>query len=719
MRRRLIIGGSVFGGLLLIALLSLWLSYGRIGEWVIRDKVLPKIEKRLGQPLVIGEIDVGRGSVTLANVSLAGDKVPLAGEQAPLLTIDRIVVHYDYGASWLGKVVVNEVEIYGLQVQVHRFADGHSNVSALLDRIHPKKNSEGKKGTSSLGRMKPNLISVHGGEIHVIDEQKGHVLHGVGIEAKAEPKEQGQGELHFSSLKIQPNQGPVLRLGASVLRVAMDKPLESARFEVQDGDVLLWKGMRLTGITGQMAPGDDLGALIVDLKGSYGGSSEELWQASGWVEPKAKRGQLAVRAERFTLDRISTVLKTSILRDYENTSVDAELLVDIEDGKAEVAGTLAISKLNFFYPRLSEQVVRDLSFQGELNASLDLAAKTMQIVDMTLISKGVSYKLAGRAALAGGLQEDGSVREFPMIDLRAQVPSADCQAVLESIPAEIVPKLQGFSLRGVFSADMKLRIDWGDLEATQLLGYVGLAKCSVLHPASEFNTERLMNGFEHQTLVGPNQFESVEIGMASPNYAQLFDISPYFLNAVLTHEDSRFYSHRGFITKEFTAALIRNLQAGSFKRGASSITMQMVKNVFLYRDKTISRKLQELFLTWYVEKTLDKNRILEIYVNAIEYGPGIYGIVKASRTYFDKHPRDIDPVEAAFLGQLLPAPRRRYFEYCKDKLGRRTTAKMGRLLANMNKRGRLTDEELAEAADLEIEFNPVKDRVLCKRIPSW
>jgi len=75
--------------------------------------------------------------------------------------------------------------------------------------------------------------------------------------------------------------------------------------------------------------------------------------------------------------------------------------------------------------------------------------------------------------------------------------------------------------------------------------------------------------------------------------------------------------------------------------------MQMVKNVLLYRDKTLARKLQELFLTWYLEGELDKNRILEIYVNAIEYGPGLYGIKPASYQYFGKPPLELGPVESA------------------------------------------------------------------------
>ncbi|HEY7955516.1 MAG TPA: biosynthetic peptidoglycan transglycosylase, partial [Polyangia bacterium] len=120
----------------------------------------------------------------------------------------------------------------------------------------------------------------------------------------------------------------------------------------------------------------------------------------------------------------------------------------------------------------------------------------------------------------------------------------------------------------------------------------------------------------------------------------------------------------GFISSEFRSALQQNLQRGYFRLGASSITMQMVKNTLLSREKTLSRKLQEMFLTWYLEHSLTKERILEIYFNVIEFGPGIYGIGRAAHHYFGKSAKDLEPQEAAFFSSILPSPKRRYIQYC-------------------------------------------------------
>jgi membrane peptidoglycan carboxypeptidase len=150
--------------------------------------------------------------------------------------------------------------------------------------------------------------------------------------------------------------------------------------------------------------------------------------------------------------------------------------------------------------------------------------------------------------------------------------------------------------------------------------------------------------------------------------------------------------------------LINDLKASGFKFGASSITMQMVKNVLLYREKTLARKLQELFLTWHVENTLTKDRILEIYFNVIEFGPGLYGIGPAAQHYFGKSAKDLDPVEAAFFSTILPSPKARYKQYCEGTLTKWTQAKIERILAIELKRDRLTQTEYDEAMHTPLKF---------------
>jgi hypothetical protein len=703
--------------MVLIAGLGAYVFYGRIATWVVREKVLPKIEKRLGRDLYVGKVDVDRGTVTLRNISIPGDE----DDTAPLVEIDSVTITYDYGASWTGEAVVHDVSINGLRAILRRRADGSDNFRELLDNVRPEGGAKGDTGASSgggLGRLRPRSIRLVQGEVSLRDEGTGATLQGLGLAAIIDRSEEANltlGEVSFNS-----GQGPSARLADLIVTVDLGDPLGSTMATIGNGEVRAWNGMSLTGIAGDVKQGDHAKQLVVDLSGSYGGSTETLWHADGWMEPLERKGQLSIKAEKFTLDRIASVLEESMLRDYNDTSIDAALLVEVDDGLAALSGKLDVTGLSVQHHMLAQEPLRDISFASEIAATMDLRARSVDIESFDIETKGVSYQLSGEGALAGGLEPNGLRRMHPRFRSRIVVPRANCQAVLQSIPAEFVPKLQGFELAGPFEADVRLEVDWSNIEESTVLdGYVSLPKCKVISPNAEFDTRRLTNGFEHQILVGPDQYETVDIGLQSNDYAQIFDVASPFLNAVLTQEDSRFYEHKGFIVREFQSALVRNLLAGRFKFGASSITMQMVKNVFLYRDKTISRKLQELFLTWYVEVTLEKDRILEIYVNAIEYGPGVYGIVQASRIYFDKHPREIEPREAAFLAHLLPHPRKRYFQYCKGKMSKRWENKVGRILNNMHKRKRLTDEEYEEATEATLEFNPDKVKKLCKRLPNW
>jgi membrane peptidoglycan carboxypeptidase len=173
----------------------------------------------------------------------------------------------------------------------------------------------------------------------------------------------------------------------------------------------------------------------------------------------------------------------------------------------------------------------------------------------------------------------------------------------------------------------------------------------------------------------------------------------------MTTEDGGFWRHKGFITSQFEAALRRNLMAGRIRLGASTITMQTVKNVLLSHERTFARKLQELFLTWYIERSLPKKRIMEIYLNVIEFGPGIYGVTRAARHYFGKKPADLTPPEAAYLAMMLPSPVRRHVHYCEGELSSKFKRKHERILRYMQERGRIDDATYELWKDVGVTFD--------------
>jgi monofunctional biosynthetic peptidoglycan transglycosylase len=133
-------------------------------------------------------------------------------------------------------------------------------------------------------------------------------------------------------------------------------------------------------------------------------------------------------------------------------------------------------------------------------------------------------------------------------------------------------------------------------------------------------------------------------------------IAPGVKRAVLVAEDINFFSHRGFDLGEIRIAVTRALEDGEPPRGASTITQQLAKNLWLSSSRNPLRKLEEAILTWQLERRLTKRRIFELYLNVVEFGPGVYGVEAASRRYIGKPSSEVTEDEGAELAASLPFP---------------------------------------------------------------
>jgi len=141
-------------------------------------------------------------------------------------------------------------------------------------------------------------------------------------------------------------------------------------------------------------------------------------------------------------------------------------------------------------------------------------------------------------------------------------------------------------------------------------------------------------------------------------WVPLSKISSYLAKAVLIAEDDKFWKHEGFDYEAIQKAIEKDLKAKKYKVGASTITQQLVKNLYLSPEKSLTRKISEALITWRMEKVLPKKRILELYLNVVEWGEGIFGVEAASRYYFGKPSSQLTPQEAARLASVLPNPRK-------------------------------------------------------------
>jgi len=190
------------------------------------------------------------------------------------------------------------------------------------------------------------------------------------------------------------------------------------------------------------------------------------------------------------------------------------------------------------------------------------------------------------------------------------------------------------------------------------------------------------------------------VGPRNPYWTPYGAIPPALKKAVVASEDSNFYSHEGLDYEAMKEAIRADLQKGKFVRGGSTITQQLAKNLFLTREKTISRKIRELILARRLDDALSKARILELYLNVVELGPMVYGVGHAARYYFGKSASSLTVRECAFLAAMLPGPKV-YNPYRKmDRVVNRSNRILRRMVAaRMITRGEY-EAALAEVPNL-------------------
>lgn len=185
----------------------------------------------------------------------------------------------------------------------------------------------------------------------------------------------------------------------------------------------------------------------------------------------------------------------------------------------------------------------------------------------------------------------------------------------------------------------------------------------------------------------------VELCPGSKNYVPLKQISTYLQKTIILTEDSNFYNHKGFDWGSIEKNAREGWETGSFKKGGSTITQQLAKNMFLTAERTFIRKALEAIITDRIEHTLTKKEILERYLNVVEFGKDIYGVKAAAKYYFKKAPAELDVVESAFLAMVLPNPIKYSKSYYRKELTPFAKKRLGRIVEDLFRYHRITQEE--------------------------
>ncbi|WP_276497562.1 biosynthetic peptidoglycan transglycosylase [Pontibacter litorisediminis] len=287
-------------------------------------------------------------------------------------------------------------------------------------------------------------------------------------------------------------------------------------------------------------------------------------------------------------------------------------------------------------------------------------------------------------------------RPSKIYDLKVKSDKIQGSDFFNSLPQGLFENLEGIQAEGWLQYDLNFHLNMDSLEQVVFDSDLDASEDFKIVQWGNTNLQKINGSFTHTMYEYGKPIRTFTVGPANPFYAPISQISPYLRNAILSAEDAGFYSHNGFHEEAFRQAIIKNLEEGEFARGGSTISMQLVKNVFLTRQKTIARKVEEAIIVWLIENLdlVSKNRMFEVYLNIIEWGPDVYGAKDASRFYFGKQPSELNLAEAIFLTSIIPSPKR--YRASFDSSGNLRSWKSGyyRMLGGiMRRRGLISQEE--------------------------
>jgi len=438
------------------------------------------------------------------------------------------------------------------------------------------------------------------------------------------------------------------RLLSKVLNlIPTEMQLENLSFRMDD------MGRKVALTMNQLQLKEEALTTTIDVKTN---SINQIWNIKGTANPREKTADLKF----FNSDNSKIIVPYLNERFGLFSSFDSIHLniakIEMESGELHIDGFSSIANLTLSHPKIAskEVVVKRALFDyrflfGEHFMAID-SSSTIQMNELKM------HPFA-----------EYSTEEDTVYKLRVAIPKMKAQQFITSLPKGLFTHFEGMETQGNF--EYKLDYKFVKNKPNQLVFESKLTKDNLrILKYGEANLSKLNSEFTYRAIENGVPQRPILVGPSNPNFTPIDQISPYLQKAVLTCEDPSFFSHRGFINDAFKQSIIKNLKTKKFSRGASTISMQLVKNVFLTREKTLSRKLEEILLVYILEnnRISSKQRMLEVYFNVIEWGPNVYGIGEAADFYFSKKPADLTLKECLFLASIVPKPKKFMYEFNPD-----------------------------------------------------
>ena len=380
-----------------------------------------------------------------------------------------------------------------------------------------------------------------------------------------------------------------------------------------------------------------------------------VWHINGELDPSDKQLDVMLFADgkKVELPYLENKLHTKINFDTVKTQMkDASF----SGSNYKISGSWAIKNLLINQPRISAEdiIVPDASVEadmliGENFVCLD-STSTVHLRDAS-IHPYLKYTLSPNK----------------IYEMKLNAPEQDAQAIFNSFPVGLFESLDGIKVQGKLKYNLDFYLDTALPDSVKFSSTLTPTDFKVLQ-FGKTDLKKINSDFVYTPYEYGKPMRNITIGPSNPNFTRLDDISPNFKNALLTAEDPSFFRHKGFVEESIRKSIAVNFKEKKFKRGGSTISMQLVKNVFLSRKKTLVRKAEEILIVWLIEnnRLVSKSRMLEVYFNIIEMGNNVYGIGEASRHYFGKTPSQLSLGEGIFLANIVPKPKVALYKFMSN-----------------------------------------------------
>jgi len=376
---------------------------------------------------------------------------------------------------------------------------------------------------------------------------------------------------------------------------------------------------------------------------------------------------------------------------WPGAALDVRLVARRQDGRFGVVGHVAGRGLSYYWTKLCLVPITGLSFEADLTAEVVPASGDL-VLKADPIRVGPAY-----FTLSARVQ--GLRRGPPRFDVAFQIPRQPCQALAAAIPPVMIPRLQGAQFEGEAALSIAFVADLAKPERSSLSVEPDVEDCHALTLGPLVDVARLNDDRFVFEIHEKDYDKPIRVGPGTRDYVPIAEIPVVVQQAALATEDMAFFKHQGFRIGLINRAIKLNLTEGWYVYGGSTISQQLVKNLFLSREKTLARKLEEAIIVWEMERKVEKDRILELYLNCIEFGRHVYGIRAAAQTYFGKTVPELTAMDAAFIMATKPGPRYAHKVYESRVFNEWWVKRMKGILERLWREMDVIDERTAHTPD--------------------